>query len=104
MKKSPRTFRKVFKDKNRLTKMLIDRYHGWTYVSLGIVYGLDHSSIYKACKVNGVLPPPQQISLSIPTILSLIGVKGRVEKNYKDYINDERRRKFPKLYRQTGTI
>lgn len=97
-KRKSDTYVKALCDKNKLTNLLIGRYHGWTYMSLGIIHGMDHSSVYKACKIHGVLPPKKTISFSITELLELIGIKSKTTKNYKDYLDEAHKRKYPKLY------
>lgn len=92
-----RTYQKVFKDEHKLERMLHMRQDGWTFESLAIIFGVDHSSIYKACKVHKVKPSTTLISLDFSELLLLTGFIPRKEKTYKDYLEMERRRKLPKL-------
>lgn len=88
----------VFKNKTKLIKMLHMRRMGWTEESLGLIFGVDHSSIYKACKIHGVAPMIDRVSLDLSELVQLTGFKPRRVKSYKDYLEEEKRRKFPKLY------
>ena len=87
-----RTYVKIFKDDNKLREMLSLRQNGWTLKSLAIIYGVDHSSIYKWCILKKVKKPLVTISLNLPSIISetgLIPKRTRI-KMYEDYLNDER--------------
>jgi hypothetical protein len=46
--------KKIFTDKKVLEKMLDMRRNGWGYVNLGIVFGVDFSTIYYECKKAGI--------------------------------------------------
>lgn len=93
-----RTFRMIFKDVDKLKDMLEMRKQGWTYESLAIVFGVDHSSIYKACKIRGIVRMKEPISIDLPTILDELGIRPIQEKSYRDYLEEQHRRRFPKLY------
>ena len=100
-----RTFTKTFRDERLLTDMLIMRQLGWTLKSLAILYGVDHSSVYKWCKITNVSNRNHTVvSISIPDIISLLGIKPVEEKMYKDYLNIERSKRYPKLYALTHNI
>ena len=87
-----RTYVKIFKDDNKLREMLSLRQNGWTLKSLAIIYGVDHSSIYKWCILKKVKKPLVTISLNLPSIISETGLipKRTRLKMYEDYLNDER--------------
>lgn len=93
-----RTFRMVFKDSEKLNHMLALRRQGWSLVSLALIYGVDHSSIYKWCKIKQIKPPHKTIALDLSDIVSTLNITPPKLKGYADYLNMEHRRKFPKLY------
>lgn len=97
-RKTERTFTMVFKDRTKLIKMLHMRRCGWTMESLAVIFGVDHSSIYKACKIHNVHPMTGLVSIDLSSLIMLTGYQPRKVKTYQDYIEEERRRKFPKLY------
>ena len=89
----------IFKDDEKLNRMLQLRREGWTYVSLALIFGVDHSSIYKWCQIKRIDNPPHPISISISNLLDLSGIKEpKREKTYQDYLDDMKRRRYPKLY------
>lgn len=88
-----RTFIKVFTDKSKLEEMLRLRAEGWTYVSLGLIYGVDFSSIYKWCQIKKVPRNPNIRSIDLSSIIGELGIEPQREKTYEDYLNDERRKK-----------
>lgn len=94
-----RTFVKIFVDKDKLNEMLRLRREGWTYEGLAIIYGVDHSSIYKWCKIKRIHKPVQKLSLNFSDLLIDLGITEKPAKTYKDYLLEEKRRKFPNLYR-----
>lgn len=98
-----RTFVMVFKNEDKLRKMLELRRQGWTYQSLALIYGVDHSSIYNWCKIKHIPRPKEPISLDLSQLLSQIGFEVKRDKTYADYLFDEKRRKYPKLYEALKT-
>lgn len=99
-----RTFKMIFNDKNKLNEMLELRRLGWTYVSLALIYNVDHSSIYAQCKKRHIKCPIRPISLDISALLKNIEVNVPKDKSYKDYLKEVRNRRFPNLYLKTETI
>lgn len=99
-----RHFVMIFKDREKLKDMLEMRKQGWTYESLAIIFGVDHSSIYKACKIRGIVRIKEPISIDLSLILNELGIKPREEKSYQDYLEEQHRRKFPKLYAVQTTV
>lgn len=92
-KRSP--FKIIFDDKKKLHEMLELRKKGWTYISLGTLYGVDYSSIYHECKKFHVEPPIKAtrlnkagINLSTGYILKIVGLKPKRIKSYADYLRD----------------
>lgn len=83
---------KFKKDEKLLEKMLELRRQGWTYVSLGFIFGVDHSSIYKWCKVKRIPRPSVTIAIDVPTIISGFGYQSRHEKTYQEYLQEDRLR------------
>lgn len=88
-------FKFIFDDKKKLNEMLELRKKGWTYVSLGFLYGVDFSSIYHECKKFHVEPPVKAtrsnkagIVLSPDNILKVVGLKPKKIKTYADYLKD----------------
>ncbi len=88
-------FKIVFNDKKKLDEMLELRKRGWTYMSLGLLYGVDYSSIYHTCKKYNVEPlfstkglNKLNFNLSINHILKTIGLRQKKIKNYADYLKD----------------
>lgn len=77
--------------------MLCLRLQGWPIKELGFLFGVDHTSIRKACLRNG-LPPelPLQMRPVIVfrhVILDFDGERINQGKNYQDYIEESRQRK-----------
>lgn len=97
-----RTFSKVFRDKTKLVKMLHMRRCGWTFKGLAVVFGVDYSSIYKACKIHGVVPLTRLIPFDLSNVFILTGFTPRREKSYREIIEEAHQRRlaqrFPKLY------
>jgi hypothetical protein len=98
------SIRAVFNDKKKLEEMLNLRKAGWTYQSLAMIYGVDHSSIYGQCKKYGIPKSPVNINLNISSILVLLEIRSKPAKSYSDYLVEERHRRFPKLYASSNTI
>jgi hypothetical protein len=91
-----RSYVRIFKDERLLTDLLILRQLGWTLKSLALIYGVDHSSIYKWCKITGVhRRNPNTISIEISDIISVLGVKSPQDKTYKDYLKISKYRNSP---------
>lgn len=102
-----RNFSMIFKrDDALLERMLTMRKEGWTYVSLAIIFGVDHSSIYKWCKIRRIPRPKNPISIDIPSIVGIVGLTFNEPhvKTYKEYLEEDRKRRFPKLYRQLTRV
>lgn len=95
-----------FKDEHKRTEMLNLRRSGWTYEAIAIIYGVDHSSIYFWCKREHIPVPivPMSFQDIVPTIVTSFIPEGKHEKTYQDYLEDERRRKYPKLYRTMSSV
>jgi hypothetical protein len=88
-----RNYVRIFKDERSLTDLLILRQLGWTLESLALIYGVDHSSVYKWCKITGIKRiSPNTISIDISGIIDLLGIKASKEKAYEDYLIMERNR------------
>lgn len=80
----------VFKDKRLLDYMLRLRRSGWTYKSLAIVFNVDFSSIYNACKVHGVVKVEPDVILSIPNLIEIAHIPiPKKPKTYKDYLRED---------------
>lgn len=95
----------IFRDQGKLERMLEMRRAGWTYVSLGYIYGVDHSSIYSWCKMRGIPSPSAPISLDIGAIIAMVGIAPKPrQKTYRDYLEEDRRRRLPKLYGPSGAL
>lgn len=89
----------IFKnDEKLLEKMLELRRQGWTYVSLAFIFGVDHSSIYKWCKVRGIPRPSVTRAIDVPTIISQFGYESRHEKTYAEYLREDRQRHHLNLH------
>ena len=99
-----RTFQMVFKNPALLDSMLSLRRQGWTYESLALLFKVDHSSIYKACKIRHIIRPRITLSIYIPGIIDAIGIKPLKEKTYQDYLEEDRYRNRPNLKRLTTTV
>ena len=84
----------VFKDREKLRTMLSLRQRGWTYKSLALIFGVDHSSIYKACKIRGVTKKHEDVVFDISNIVGFFiePFKEKVTKTYADYLNEQHRR------------
>ncbi len=82
---------KIFENRDRLTKMLELRQNGWTYTSLALIYGVDHSSIYHQCKKFHVEKKEGPIDFSIRSLLRELEIRVPKEKTYADYLNESRR-------------
>ena len=94
-----RVFKKVFTDKNRLNSMIQFRQKGFSYLSLAVIYGVDHSSIYYICKKYGVEKGGHNIEFSIPTIISLSDVTVRRRpKSYAEYLEEAKNREYQKRF------
>jgi len=95
-----RTIIFAFKNPNVLNAMIELRRRGWTYKSLGIIFDVDHSSVYNACKIRGIEIPKHPVSLNIFELLSkfIQPPKEQKLKTYADYLEEDRRRRFPKLH------
>ena len=77
-------FKKVFSDPEKMAKMLALRQAGWSYVSLGDLYGVDYTSIYHNCKAHGVRNERHGDPFSIVAIVTTI-VKPQHAQCYEDY-------------------
>lgn len=87
-----RRYIKIFKDDIKLHEMIEMREHGWTLESLALIFGVDHSSIYKWCRIKGIKRNPNTISIDIPFIIGALELKPDKEKNYADYLHEENKR------------
>lgn len=76
-----------------LNDMLQLRRKGWTYVSLAFIFGVDHSSIYKWCKIRHLPKPDTTISIDVSSLISRFGYKTRHLKTYQEYLMESRKRK-----------
>lgn len=88
---------RVFGDKDTLKSMLKLRRQGFTYHSLGFIFGVDHSSIYHHCKN---IVPLKRIAFELPSvistflvdtrdIISLIEIRPKRDKTYSEYLKEE---------------
>lgn len=76
--------KKIFSNKELLEKMLVMRRAGWDYISLGIIFNVDHSTIYYECKKASV-NKQGGVSFCIPFIIKqAIGTKPF---SYNDFVN-----------------
>lgn len=98
---------RIFRNQNVLNAMLELRRRGWTYQSLGLLFNVDHSSIYMACKLRKIAVPHHPISLNIFDVISQFikpvdPPKVSKEIMYRDFLEKEReislKQRFPKLY------
>lgn len=80
--------KKIFKDPKKFSLMSDLRQRGWSYKSIAIVFGIDHSSVYHSCKKFHILKGKEEIDFGIKGILSSIGVKCKKEKMYADYLRE----------------
>lgn len=76
----------VFSNKRKLELMLRLRKEGWTYHSLGFVFGVDYTSIYGECKKFNVKKEKENVDLSVRSILTNLGIRARKVKSYEDYL------------------
>lgn len=90
-----RTFKRVFKDQRLMDKMLEMRRQGWTYVSLAFLFNVDHSSIYKWCKIRQIPNPTITVSIDVPLLISHYGYKSREIKSYAEYRREWENRNSP---------
>lgn len=87
-----------------LERMLEMRNKGWTYEALGMVFGVDHSSIYLWCKSRKIPRPTHTIAFDLATIIRDIGIQVTKQKvkSYQDYLDEEhnrqKHRKLKSLY------
>ena len=93
-----------FKDKQLLDTMIAMRRQGWTYETLALIFKVDHSSIYKACKIRHIRRPQKTLSLDLPNILYEVGIKPPKEKTYQDYLVEDKYRKYPNLKKIIVTV
>lgn len=77
-------FKKVFSDPEKLARMLALRAKGWSYVSLGDLYGVDYTSIYHNCKVHKVTIQRHANPFSVVAIVTTV-VKPKHTMSYEDY-------------------
>ena len=54
-----------------LAEMVALRRRGWTYQSLGFIYGVDHSSIYHLCKKYGAERGNHEVVYNLPVIVEM---------------------------------
>ena len=75
-----------------LERMLELRKLGWTYISLAFIFGVDHSSIYKWCKIRRIPNPSRTLSIDVPSLISTFGYQTRHLKTYEEYLKESRLR------------
>lgn len=103
----------AFADKAILEEMLCLRKQGWSYNRLGLKYDRDHTTIIYWCQKMGVVPKTEkriivqgfQTSLKKITTVDSIMVSPKLPlekinsgKSYREYLEEERKRKYGKLY------
>jgi hypothetical protein len=94
----------VFKDRQLLDTMIEMRRQGWTYETLGLIFKVDHSSIYKACKIRHIRRPQTPLSIDLTSILRDVGIKPPKDKTYQDYLVEDKYRKYPNLKRLMTSV
>lgn len=86
---SNRNFKRVFKDRKELDRMLFMRQSGWVQPSLAIFFDVDHTSVFHWCeKMHVGKASIQSLSFSIPKIVKLVGVKKSGPKTYAEYLQE----------------
>lgn len=81
-------FKKIFKDKQKLSTMISLREKGWTYKSLALVFGVDYSSIYHECKKFHVEKRGESVDFSVRSLLTNMGIEAKKERMYADYLRE----------------
>lgn len=73
--------------------MLELRRKGWSLVSLGIIFGVDFSSIYHLCKKYKIEKSENTLAFNPKNIIALTNILVKTPKNYADYLKEENTRK-----------
>lgn len=89
----PGLYQKKFTDKRKLNTMLELRKQGWSLVSLGIIFGVDFSSIYHLCKKYHIEKGDEELVFNLKHIIALTNVSVRLPKSYADYLEEDRNRR-----------
>ncbi len=85
-------YNEVFSDKRKLETMLEFRKQGFSLISLGVIFGVDFSTIYYHCKKNNIKKINAPKELSIPTLLSMYQIRAYRPKSYAEYLAESKER------------
>lgn len=85
-------YNEVFSDKRKLETMLEFRRQGFSLISLGIIFGVDFSTIYYHCKKNHIQKLSEPKEFSIPALLSMYQIRAYRPKSYAEYLSDSKER------------
>jgi hypothetical protein len=95
-----------FKDQFSLYQMLVLRRAGWDLKSLGVLFGVDFTSIAHWCDIMSVKPDGHQtlklhVIFHLPELKEEIPEYKKVPKSYMDYLKEsierEKKRRNPNV-------